>query len=139
LLVTQKFSPDLLFSKIAQSYNRSNVFNTVELSGIIYQFADIIIDDEDIVCDWRNPMNKYSKLPGIRSLHDFVFTKNSVTNKVVAKIRKFCYTGRFKDATIHVVSGRDATESVIPNTQSESYNAVISTMDSLEVIDIAEI
>ena len=84
-------------------------------------------------------MNKYSKLPGIRSLHDFVFTKNSVTNKVVAKIRKFCYTGRFKDATIHVVSGRDATESVIPNTQSESYNAVISTMDSLEVIDIAEI
>ena len=117
-----KFSPDLLFLKIAQSYNRSDVFNTVELSGIISQFADIIIDDGDIVCAWRNPMNKYSRLPGIRSLHDFVFT--SVINKVVAKVWKFCYTGRFEDATIHVISGRDATESVIPNTESESYRSL---------------
>ena len=46
-----KFSPDLLFSKIAQSYNRSDVFNTIELSRIISQYADVIIDDGDIVCD----------------------------------------------------------------------------------------
>ena len=118
------FSPDLVFLKIAQNYNRSDVFNTVELSQIISQFADVIIDDGDIVCDWRNPMNKYSKLPGIRSLHDFVFTKNSVTNKVVAKVRKFCYAGPFQDATIHVVSGRDATESVIPNEENESYKSL---------------
>jgi len=79
---SHKFSPDLLFSKIAQNYNWSDVFNTVELSGVISQFVDVIIDDGDIVCDWRKPMNKYSKLPEIRSLHDFVFTKNSVTNTV---------------------------------------------------------
>ena len=106
-----KFSPDLVFSKIAQSYNRSDVFNTIESSRIISQYADVIIDDGDIVCDWRNPMNKYSKLPGIRSLHDFVFTKNSV---VVAKVQNFCYVGPFQDAT----------ESVIPDSESKSYKSL---------------
>ena len=69
-------------------------------------------------------MNKYSKLPGIHSLHAFVFTKNSVTNKVVAKVQKFCYVGPFQDAIIHVLSGRDATESVIPDSESKSYKSL---------------
>lgn len=38
-----KFSPDLLFSKIAQSYNRSDVFNTNELKDIISDYAEVIV------------------------------------------------------------------------------------------------
>ena len=71
-----EFSPDLLFSKIAQTYKRSDVFSTEELKNIIATYADVVVDGGSIVCDWRKAMAKYSKLPGIRSLHDFIFMKN---------------------------------------------------------------
>jgi len=116
-----KFAPDLLFSKIAQSYNKNDVFTTQELAEIISQYASVTIDDGKIVCDWRSSMEKYSKLPGIRSLHDFVFTRNTVEDRVVAKVRKFCYEGTFENAKIHVNSGRDACECAIPDQESGNY------------------
>lgn len=61
-----KFSPDLLFSKIAQSYNCSDVLNTNELKDIISDYAEVIVDDGTLVCDWREILSdKYSKIPGI--------------------------------------------------------------------------
>ena len=58
-----KFSPDLLFSKIAKSYNRSDIFNTDELKDIIACYAEVIVDDGTIVGDWREVLSqKYSKL-----------------------------------------------------------------------------
>ena len=79
-----KFSPDLLFSKIAQSYNRSDVFMTEELKvAVISSYAEVIVDEGDIVQDWRTPI---TKLPGIRTLHDFVYVYNPVTSGVVAKV-----------------------------------------------------
>ncbi len=116
-----KFAPDLLFSRIAQTYNRSDVFTTGELQEIISDYAEVVVDEGSIVCDWRNPMTKYSKLPGIRKLHDFIFVKSPVTNVVVAKVRDDCYTGRFNDATIHVVRGRDISECVIPDRVTGAY------------------
>ena len=53
-----KFSPDLMFSKIARSYNRSDVFTTEELKEVISPYAEVIIDEGAIVCDWRNPLAK---------------------------------------------------------------------------------
>ena len=71
------------------------VFNTEELKGEIALHADdVVVDQGEIVCDWRTNLTKYSKLPGIRSLHDFVFAKN-VTGGIVCKIRRLCYTGSF--------------------------------------------
>ncbi len=116
-----KFSPDLLFSKIAQTYNRSDVFTTQELKDIFALYADVFIDDGTLVCDWRNAMGKYSKLPGIRSLHDFIFVKNPVTNAVLAKVRHLCASGTFNNSTIRVVNGRDAQESAIPDQASDNY------------------
>ena len=52
-----KFSPDFLFSKIAQSYNRSDVFNTDELKDIIARYAEVIVDDSTIVGDWREVLS----------------------------------------------------------------------------------
>ena len=116
-----KFSPDLLFSRISQTYNKSDVFNTEELKNVIALYADVVVDDGCMVCDWRNAMTKYLKLPGIRSLHDFIFTLNPVTNAVIAKVRKNCSTGTFENAAIHVVNGRDSQEYAIPNQASENY------------------
>ena len=119
-----KFQPDLLFSSIAQSYNRSDVFTTEKLKEIVDRHAKAIIDDGHLVCDWRSKLMKYSKLPGIRSLHDFVFVKNSVHNTVVAKDRKTCSSGTFEKTTMHITSGRDVSENVIPDPVSQSYAAL---------------
>lgn len=108
-----KFAPDLLFSKIAKTYAKS-VFTTDELSRIIGQYATVT-DDGEIVCDWRNSLDKYSTLPGIRRLHDFIYTINSVTNSVVAKVRPAILYGSFTNDTIHVKAGRSLAENVIPD------------------------
>ena len=45
-----KFNPDLLFSRIAKTYNCRDVFLTTELkNGIIANYADVTEDDGSIV------------------------------------------------------------------------------------------
>ena len=66
-----KFSPDLLFSKVSQTFNRSDVFNTTELAEIAAQYSSVIIDEGDIVMQWREKLSKYSTLPGICAMHDY--------------------------------------------------------------------
>ena len=63
-----KFVPDQLFSKIAKTYNKSDVFTTVELQNAVLQYADVVVDDGNIVSDWRTKLSKYSQFPGIHSL-----------------------------------------------------------------------
>ena len=72
-----KFSPDLLFSKIAKTYNTSDVFTTADLKdNVIARYADVTIDSGSIVHVWRESVaTKYSRVPEIRNLHDFVFSK----------------------------------------------------------------
>jgi len=70
-----KFVPDLLFSKISKTYNKSDVFTTVELQKVILLYAEVVVDDGSIVSDWQNKLSKCSKFPGIRSLHDFLSVK----------------------------------------------------------------
>ncbi len=98
-----KFSTDLLFSKIAKTYNSRDVFTTSELQNdVIAEYADVTVDDGNLVYAWREAVAaKYSKFPGIRSLHDFIFTKNPATGSVLAKTRSLCYTGSFSNATYH--------------------------------------
>lgn len=91
-----KFSPDLLFSKIAQSYNQSDVINT---DDIVAPYATVTIADGTMIHDWRSVFTKYSKLLGIRSLHDFLFVKHAATKQLVAKVRDTCYDGVFTNDT----------------------------------------
>ena len=121
-----KFSPDLLFSKIAKTYNQSDVFTTEELRNVIAQYADVVVDDGTLVRDWRSVLTKYTKFPGIRSLHEFIFSYNSVTGRVTGKVRKQCYTGAFSNAAIHVAVGRTASENVIPD-EAASYRSLSKT------------
>lgn len=117
-----KFAPDHLFSQIAQSYNRSDVFTTEELKEIISPYAEVVIDEGNLVCNWRDSVaKKYSKVEGIRTLHDFIYVTNPVTSVVLAKVRKLCYAGDFEQSPIHVLRGRDAKESVIPDLEMKNY------------------
>ena len=43
-----KSAPDL-FSRIAQSYNRSDVFNTTDLGQIAEQYANVVTEDGERV------------------------------------------------------------------------------------------
>lgn len=119
-----KFSPDLLFSKIAQTYNRSDVFNTEELGDIVSRYANVTIANGTMVYDWRTLLSKYSKLPGIRNLHDFLFVKHAVTKQLVAKVRENCYEGAFNDSPIHVLRGRSLEENCIADQDSVSYSTL---------------
>ena len=66
-----KFAPDL-FSQIAKSYYKSDVFNEADLQLVVEQFSLVMIDNGGIVRTWREKVGeKYSNLPGIRDLHDF--------------------------------------------------------------------
>lgn len=74
-----KFAPDSLFSKNEQSYNCSDVITTEELNQVISPYAEVTIDAEEILQIWRAPIaSKYSTLPGIRALHDFVYVDGNV-------------------------------------------------------------
>ena len=68
-----KFSVDQVFSRISQSYSQSDIFNTMELASCIGRYADTIVDQGEIMQNWRDSLKKYTKLPGIRNLHDFIF------------------------------------------------------------------
>ena len=71
-----KFSVDQLFSRVAQSYNRSDVFTTAELGNIAEPYCSMKIDTGGIVKQWRSLLTKYTNMPGIRSFHKFVFARN---------------------------------------------------------------
>ena len=118
-----KFVPDQLFSKIAKTYYKRDMFTAVELQNVVLQYADVVVDDGNIVSDWRTKLSKYSKFPGIRSLYDFLFLKNSVTGKVFSKVRKQCYSGKYTNSTIHLLEGRVFEENVLCN-QDDTYQNI---------------
>ena len=72
--------------------------------------------------DWREVLSqKYSKLPGIRELHDFVYVIHPVTSEVVARVRELCYTGPFRISTSHVLRGVDKHYNAFPDLQTQNY------------------
>ena len=120
-LVIQNSVPT--FSKIAKSHNSWDVFTTSELQNVIGPYASVTVDDRSLVLAWRDAVScKYSKFPGIRSLHEFLLTKNTVTRTVTAKTHTLCYTGSFQGATI---CGKNALN--IISEESQSYSSLDKT------------
>lgn len=73
------------------------------------------------------------KLPGIRSLHDFV------DNEVIFHVRELCYTGRFKNTAMTLVRGADATSTAIP-IACDTYNVTNQSheLSTTELADLKE-
>jgi len=120
-----KFALDLLFSHIAQSFNRSDDFTTDKLKEIISPYAEVIVDDGKIVCNWQNILTKkYSKVEGIHALHNFIFIINPMTSAVLAEVH--C-VGSFELSPSHVLRGQNVEQSVIPNLATNNYRVLNCT------------
>ena len=125
-----KFSPDHLFARISKSFNCSDVFTAEELKEIAAPYADVIIDNGEVVVDWRNSLSaKYKKFPGIRSYHDFVFAKNITTQHVMVRQRRLCYTGAFETMNVQVVTGQSSEDDIIPGAD-KTYLALNNCLQS---------
>lgn len=117
-----KFAPDILFAKIAKAFYSADVFNEPDMQRVVEQFALVVLDKGGIVRSWREKVGeKYSNLPGIRELHDFLTVAIS-SDKVVMKIREKCYAGPLRDTPTKVKRGFTTTQSCIPRV-TDTYRA----------------
>ena len=106
-----KFAPDRLFSLTGNAYNKADVFRVEELLEICQRFSTACIEDGSHIFDWRSIMDKkYSNLPGVRKMHDFMIVRG-VNSEVVMKLRTHCHTGTPIESPLHVV---DPTQSGSP-------------------------
>ena len=61
---------------IGSAYKREDVFTIDELKALCDQSATTFIEDGQQVLTWRESLGeKYSDLPGVRKLHDFLVVK----------------------------------------------------------------
>ena len=108
-----KFAPDHLFSITGSAYKVQDVFNIEDLKAICDKSATTYIEQRDRVHTWRDSVGKkYSDLPGVRKLHDFLVVK-AHDGRVVMKVHEHCYSGDWKESPLHV---RDHSASGIPTT-----------------------
>jgi hypothetical protein len=110
-----KFAPDRLFSRIANSYNSSDVFNIGELVAIAEQYATATEEDGTRILKWRQELDKkYTELGGIRKYHDFVISRNG-NDETVLKLKAHCASGTLKPATFRLKSGHKPEDSCFPD------------------------
>ena len=50
--------------------------------------------------------------------------KNTIQDKVVAKVRKFCYGGTSENDKIHVFSSKNTSMYAIPDQEHENYKSL---------------
>ena len=82
---------------------------------LFFLFAEVIVDDRALVCDWRDILSKkYSKLPAIQKLHDFIYVKNPVTSEVVGKVHELCHTGSLSTSFLHETASYSPAECLCP-------------------------
>ena len=71
----------------------------------------------DVIYDWRAKISaKYSKLPGIRELHDFIIVRLSESDNETATVlvREWCYSGTPKKSPLKLNSSFAANINVFP-------------------------
>ena len=124
-----KFDPDRLFSSIARAFNGADTFNIAQLAELVSKYASVTLDDGKLVYTWRSLLSdKYSNLPGIRSLHDFLIVKHPLTGSAVMKVRKYCFEGSFENISMKVT--RQECVLPTPNHPYAMLNKLRSLTDS---------
>ena len=94
----------------------SDVFTTQELVAVASTYSTIVHDEGEIVKTWRDKVGgKYTKLPGIRALHDFLIVRDPATNNAIMKVHEQCYKDAFKETSMKIISGHLANVRVIPS------------------------
>ena len=117
-----KFAPDQLFSLTARDFYSSDIFNEREFLEVMQRHATVMFDNGRIVRCWRETVTqKYSSLPGIRDLHDFLALRN-VGENALMKVRSNCYSGTLKSTPMAIRKGMSAADRVLPGL-GQSYFA----------------
>lgn len=112
-----------------KSIHASDVFNTQELLDVMSQSDKIcrVIVGGDSISNWRDKVSqKYSKLPGIRELHNFLIVRNPTTNNAMMLLREFCHGGPAKPTTLSLNSGVSPGFNCCPG-PSETYHQLGKT------------
>ena len=110
-----KFSPDRLFAKTGSAYKTADVFTIHELQRLCSPSALTVVEDGDNVLTWRDTLGgKYSDLPGVRKLHDFLIVKG-YDGHVVMKVREKCFTGDWRESPLRLL------HETIPGTPTTTY------------------
>lgn len=118
-----KFDVDRVFSVTAKAYNSADVFNTQELLDVMTQSNNIsgCIVAGDSISNWRDKVSqKYSKLPGIRELHDFVIVRKPSTKNAMMLVRRFCHEGAPQPTSMSLNHGMSPEFNCFP-ALSETY------------------
>ena len=64
---------------------------------------------------WRQQLGqKFTKLPGIRSLHDFVTIRHPISGDVIMHVQQLCYIGAFEPKKKKLAIGVHASLDAIP-------------------------
>ena len=83
----------------------------------------------DVIYNWRDKISaKYSKLPGIRELHDFIMVRSPDTETTTMLVRKGCYGGTSKKSPLKLNSGFTANINVFP-LESDCYDQLNKTRE----------
>jgi hypothetical protein len=100
-----KFAPDRLFSITGSAYKSSDVFNINDLNQICGLAASsTFIEDGSGLQNWRDFLGeKYSALPGVRKLHDFLIVRMH-DDKVMMKVRERIFGGVWTSSPLRVVN-----------------------------------
>ena len=81
----------------------------------------------DSILNWHNKVSqKYSKLTGIRELHDFLIVRNSTTNNAMMLVHEFCHGEAAKPTTLSLNSGVSPEFNCCPG-PSETYHQLGKT------------
>ena len=81
------------------------------MQALFASYATTSIEDGTNILTWLQTLgDKYSDLPGVRNLHDFLFVK-AQDGKVVLKVYEFCFGGVWNVSPLHQ---KNTTMSEIP-------------------------
>ena len=81
------------------------------MQALFASYATTSIEDGTNILTWLQTLgDKYSDLPGVRNLHDFLFVK-AQDSKVVLKVCEFCFGGVWNVSPLHQ---KNTTMSEIP-------------------------
>lgn len=109
------FAPDRLFSIIGSAYKVADVFTVNELKALCEPSATTLVENGENVLTWQDTLgHKYSDLPGVRKLHDFLVTRTH-DGLVLMKVREQCFTGAWRESPLHIVNPN------IPGTPTTNY------------------
>lgn len=109
-----KFAPDQLFSLTTRDFYASDVFNEREMIAVMERHTSVMFDTGGIVRAWRETViKKYSNLPGIRGLHDFLALRNSGEHAVM-KVRERCYSGTLQATPMKITKGMSPRDRALP-------------------------